>query len=806
MSPLKAGIAVLFSGLCLLLCLSRSDPVEMSLLVGLLILGAVIVELTSLPLDRGRVFSLAGPLYLAVAWLPKLGPSLALFTMLAALTLRSLSPRAPTNAHKTFGFLADFSTVSIAIGLPFLLRKAGILGGDTEEKFANFVIYLLLDFWITSLLSDDDGGEVLGQQLRLTPLKFGAFMMAPLALVLSRSNSLLVLLIVPILLALNHASRGFLQGDRARRVALAEKKAYRAERAQHEIGSKLALKERDLKRQLSERELLEALGRAFVNTPDLRAVCEHAIQVIRQVVHCQSVAFFLNEGESLEPRYYQSPHDERVRTARKLGLTETVVERCWQERKPVILNSSADSEKRIFSGELSGVTFPIGRVGVIYIGCTGNKKLDRETLRDLAVVADQTLLAAVTALQRDELKEALGKVERANVQLEESRRRLESVLEAAAKLSKTLDPEALLGIVQRTLPELVPPQEMGAVLFALDKKTYSSFWPEHPGEMFQEVAESCQSPKSVVKVDDIQGSQFRRPPFPTCRSFLAVPLASESVSGVILVASTQVGAFSTQDQDALGALAYQAQAILSSCALFEKLKKSQAQLIQASKMAAVGQLSAGIAHELNTPLAAIRIAVQAATLDAKKSHFENCCWKLERAEQAAQNAERIISELLIFSRSSPSKAAPMSLKRVATRAVDMVRPQLSKANVKVVLPEDEVSPVLANETEIHQVVLNLLLNARDAVVSAQIVGPEIALDTAEYDDVVELRVTDNGPGLSEEVIDRVFDPFFTTKPVGKGTGLGLSVSLTLVESYQGTLTVRNQPGGGACFVVRLPKV
>jgi C4-dicarboxylate-specific signal transduction histidine kinase len=135
----------------------------------------------------------------------------------------------------------------------------------------------------------------------------------------------------------------------------------------------------------------------------------------------------------------------------------------------------------------------------------------------------------------------------------------------------------------------------------------------------------------------------------------------------------------------------------------------------------------------------------------------------------------------------------------------MVSAQLASDGVAIELPSNSGSLVLANSNEIHQVVLNLLLNARDAMKTVERSKAKITLLIVESQNTVELHVADSGPGISDEVLGRVFEPFFTTKAVGEGTGLGLSVSQSLVESYHGTISAHNRNEGGACFVVTLPR-
>lgn len=233
-----------------------------------------------------------------------------------------------------------------------------------------------------------------------------------------------------------------------------------------------------------------------------------------------------------------------------------------------------------------------------------------------------------------------------------------------------------------------------------------------------------------------------------------------------------------------------------------ELESTQRSLVRSEKMASVGRLAAGIAHEIGNPLSAILGLVE--LVEAGDLEPEEQREFLRRVTKETERINRIIRDLLDFARAEPvelDEAPSCDLVEVVEDAVRLVGPQkdLRQVTLERRFAQD-CPPVRAEAARLSQVVLNLLLNAADAI------GGEgsIVLEVRPDDDGVSLVVQDSGPGISEDVIEHVFEPFVTTKPTGEGTGLGLAVCHTLVEQYGGTLVAENADEGGARFTVRLP--
>lgn len=236
----------------------------------------------------------------------------------------------------------------------------------------------------------------------------------------------------------------------------------------------------------------------------------------------------------------------------------------------------------------------------------------------------------------------------------------------------------------------------------------------------------------------------------------------------------------------------------------EQLRTSETKLIESAKLAAVGQLSAGLAHEINNPLGSIRLGIESTLRKETLSDFSKDM--LEKGLAALKRAEGVIGSLLNYSRTEGKGKVKVSAQAVMQDTVAFLGGALRLRGVNVEMPENrEHVHILANPGEVQQVLINLLLNAKDAAEGRE--QARVALRLEVEGEWACLEVHDNGPGFDPQTKDRIFDPFFTTKPVGKGTGLGLSVSRQMATANGGTLeTLDSSPLGGAAFRLSLPLV
>jgi signal transduction histidine kinase len=242
-----------------------------------------------------------------------------------------------------------------------------------------------------------------------------------------------------------------------------------------------------------------------------------------------------------------------------------------------------------------------------------------------------------------------------------------------------------------------------------------------------------------------------------------------------------------------------------------ELDDIRAEMIEESKLAAVGRLAAGVAHELNTPLGAVLTMVGSLSRNAKDADIAR---RLGIVREGVEKCKSIIEKLLVFSRGpveteegltfSRFVRAPMELNRVIREAVELLAEPLVEEGIKVTAELGEIPPIRANSTQWGQVLTNLLANARDAFRSNPVDGPTITVRTLVDGNHIVLEVADNGPGIPPAVVGRIFDPFFTTKEIGKGTGLGLAIVREIVKKHDGTIDVQTAAGQGTTFRIRVP--
>jgi PAS domain S-box-containing protein len=233
-------------------------------------------------------------------------------------------------------------------------------------------------------------------------------------------------------------------------------------------------------------------------------------------------------------------------------------------------------------------------------------------------------------------------------------------------------------------------------------------------------------------------------------------------------------------------------------------KRLTDQLIQQEKLAAVGQLVSGVAHELNNPLASVMAFAQ--LLIAAPAGSEQDRRAIEAINQESKRAAKIVSNLLTFARQHQPERTIADLNRVVEDTLELRRYALRVAQVEVDLRLDQALPITwADPFQIQQVVLNLLTNAEQAMMTST-AERRIALSTGRTGETLWIRVADTGPGITAEHLPRIFNPFFTTKPVGEGTGLGLSISDGIIREHGGRIRAESRAGHGATFTIELPHV
>lgn len=739
---------------------------------GALLLGLLSVVLAAMPVRLpgfGAYSAAFGPA-LAVALLPEGGPLAALVVVLLGQALHVLW-------HKRSQLPAAIETLA---GLAALAGMSLVADPYTRVGLA-LALYVPLAWKLPELAADEFLGEearVWARQWEMTSLLLVATaLLGVCTFLLARTGYAIWLL--PAFPALHVLARLNL-----RSLGREERAAFERfeERSQAELQSRredLFETGEAIRLETKERQLLQELTSRLAASPDLAGSLDIVLETVKREVPCQSVAVFL--GQELTPRAFRSPFAAGLEAEVLARQGEPIVLGCWQSGQV-----TTGSGERLFPGERSGVALPLRGQGVLYVGRTAEGGYTREERPTLLAIAGAAGLGLQSALRFEGQHAALDLHARAHARLKVWADRLAYLLEGVRALNSGLNRQELQERMRQLLQATLP-HESGAVVL-LDGMLA---WPTgfaRPG--LQELTRLVVANGKPLLVED--RAEFRGPD-PGVESFMAAPIGQ---LGAVVLA----GAFNREQLDILSLLAHQAEVAFQNATLHLELRSTQARLVQSSKLAAVGQLAAGVAHELNTPLCAALVAVEMATLEEDAAAMDA---HLAQAEEAGQRCREIIHKLLYYARQADeTELDSCDLNQVVRDTLELLGHQLALDGVELStdLSSSEL-PVRADAKELQQVLTALLLNAREAVLESG--QRKVRVVTRAFPEWAGLQVSDCGPGVPSEIREQIFDPFFTTRPVGKGAGLGLSVSRQILTGCGGTLELAEE-GPGATFRVRLP--
>ncbi|WP_165703962.1 sensor histidine kinase [Enhygromyxa salina] len=235
-----------------------------------------------------------------------------------------------------------------------------------------------------------------------------------------------------------------------------------------------------------------------------------------------------------------------------------------------------------------------------------------------------------------------------------------------------------------------------------------------------------------------------------------------------------------------------------------ELAQAQAQLVHAAKLAAIGQLAAGVAHELNQPLQIIALTIDEMRDAVLAQDQQDILEFIDLIETQVTRGGAVVGRLLTFSRKDDSSgSALININDVVSKAMGVLRAQCASSGIGIEVQLDpNISPIPCKTGELLQVVANLVINARDALERTP--DPLIRVQTFVEDEAIGIEVADNGPGIPAADLERIFEPFYTTKSIGVGTGLGLSIVHGIVDRHGGVIEVLSELGLGARIRVKLP--
>lgn len=320
--------------------------------------------------------------------------------------------------------------------------------------------------------------------------------------------------------------------------------------------------------------------------------------------------------------------------------------------------------------------------------------------------------------------------------------------------------------------------------------------------------------KKVLLHDAMAEGEFQNTPEVQAlklRSLLCLPIIkqNELIGLLYLENRLSAGVFTAEKTDMTELLTAQAAISLENARLLEqtrlaytKLQENQEHMLQMEKLSALGTLVGGVAHEINNPLMGVMNFVEFAadrSTDAKSKEV------LDQALQQIHRIKKIVSNMLLFIHTRSVPSGNCRIAEVIRQSLLLLEGELSKGGIVVeVDAADDLPAIRCSADSLQQILVNLIINARDALVDSP--QPQIKIMVSPMEGMLELSVTDNGPGIPQDVQSKIFDPFFTTKPPGKGTGLGLSVIRRLVQDVGGNIHVESTYGHGCCMRLRFPHV
>ncbi len=403
--------------------------------------------------------------------------------------------------------------------------------------------------------------------------------------------------------------------------------------------------------------------------------------------------------------------------------------------------------------------------------------------------------------------------------LRQRNRELALLTEISRTIISSLDLEEVLTATMEGVRKILPAD--AAVLVLMDEETGEMVFRKAIAGNYSRIGQALPPDQSILRYvvtteqpylsNDVIHDPIFSPEIdgwiPEARSVLCVPLlVRERVIGAVELVNKWDGAFTETDRDLLQTLAGSVAVAVENAQLYAELadfaralERSQAQLIQAEKMAAIGRLAASLAHEINNPLQAIHNTIHLAMTDRlppeKRSEY------LDMAQKEVERLIEIVQRMLEFYRPSKGGVIQTDVNRVLQDALAIAGKRLQHGHIRVHTRFAEGLPLIpAVPDQLAQVFLNIIINAVDAMPD----GGDLRIGTLLTEDRRWILVAfrDSGPGLTAEQIAHIFEPFYTTKP--SGTGLGLAISYGIVERHGGAIEVSSQPGQGATFVVRLP--
>lgn len=624
-----------------------------------------------------------------------------------------------------------------------------------------------------------------------------------------------------ILLAREKGTQPFTKADEKLLVAIAEQVALALRNAR--------LFEQSQQR-LGELETLHELTIGLSRVLDLDEIIERIHHAIAQVMKTDDLYVALHDEETNTvhfPLYFiNGVEQEPLSRPFGNGLTEYVI----RAGEPLLLNSDIPGKLGALGIDLIGqISFSLlavpMRVGQKTIGVITAQDYERP---DVYTEHHQMLLAAIANQSAVALENA-----RLYQETRQHGEELQALFQVSSALRTATGRDELLRVVLDQTLQVIGVEDGGL------------FFPDSTGEIMH-VQEARGVIRELAGLDiptaaSIVGRVFRQGTlFATddlgndpetyalsaarvankAKAGIAAPLRSgERITGVLLSATQTTRQFDASDERLVATIAEMAGSALERqqfheevVAAYEELRKTQAQLVQSEKLSAIGQLVAGVAHEINNPLTGIIGFSELLSRDRALHDPELAASYTSKIREQAERVRRIVEDLLSFARQREPRREPASVNGLLRRVLQMRRYALRTSNIAVQTELAAELPItVVDPHQLQQVFLNLVNNAEQAL-SNTYAGGNLTIRSRQIDEqTIRVEFEDDGPGITEEHLGKVFDPFFTTKEVGQGTGLGLSICYGIVQEHGGHIWAESPAGEadsgrgpGTRFTVELP--
>ena len=610
--------------------------------------------------------------------------------------------------------------------------------------------------------------------------------------------------------------------------------------------------------------LINEVSQAATSILNMDVMLRTVVQAIRRSFTFYSVSIHLYNSDTrlvelrakdtLDRQSLISPGSEHLVTHK---LRQGLIGWSVATNKTILANDVTQDPRYIFSDNnkeiRSELCVPIAlgtkTIGALDLQSTQLEAFDKHQVSALETLADQLAIAIENARLYDEINQRIQE--------------LKSLNEIGQAITSTLDLQKTLTFVTDHATRLMDTAAASVVL--RDDETQEIWFAAASGEgaevvigvrmaLGQGIAGWVADKGEPVIVPDVYtDSRFfaevdKNSGFST-RAILCVPLQTKGRTiGAIEVMNKKNGIFNREDLSLLQALALSAATAIENAQLYEaqsqtikRLADTQSQLVQSAKLAAVGELAAGIAHEINNPLTTI-IGLASLLLESSESSADHEFHEdLQMVNEEARRARDIVRNLLNFARAEPPKRQPTDLNQLIEEAVFLVYTKSVSQKIELNKVLEPLPEMLLDVNQMKQVIVNLLNNAVQAMLDnkgrpailtittsllpaspllptnnsdkrkntngSSIGGKapqEKSIGEANNEPVVVCKISDTGKGIKSEHLDKIFDPFFTTKEVGQGTGLGLSISYGIVKKHSGNITVESEPDKGTTFTLTLP--